>query len=365
MKHTMTTYKGMTTALAQVSRLASLTVLMGLLLFTTSCEHKDLCYHHPHTVKIRVEFDWRNAPDANLLGMCVFFYPEDGGEPVRADFSSRNNAGRSVAGGEVELKTGNYRVISYNNDTEGVLFANRHNYDNHYGYTREGDILENIYGSGYRSSKTPRARGAENQRVVINPDMMWGATATNVSVTGSGVSYECVPEKDKDDYRFIESKDQLITLYPQQIVCHYSYEIINVKNLKHAAMMCASLCGMSPSHTFSCGELGTECVTLPVPASFDQEKGTITGEFYTFGHHEDNDEPHRMLLYVIMDDNSKFYFGSDLDRFDVTDQIHAAPDRLRVHYVIDGLDLPKVIENGGGFAPSVDDWETVYEDILM
>lgn len=353
------------TNILSVMRLMPLMALVAFAMLMSSCEHKDLCYHHPHTATVKVRYDWKNAPNANPLGMCVFFYPEDGGDPVRFDFSSRSTPGRGVVGGDIQIRTGKYRVISYNNDTEGVMFGKRAKYDQHYAYTREGDILENIYGSGYRSSKTPRARGAEDERVVINPDMMWAATAINVEITETGISYECVPEKDKDNYDFVQNTEQIITLYPQQIVCHYSYEIINVKNLKHAAMMCASLCSMSPSHKFSTGELGTESVTLPVPASFNQETATITGEFFTFGHHEDNDDPHRMLLYVIMDDNSKYYFGSDLDRFDVTEQIHNAPDKMRVHIIIDGLDLPKAIENGGGFAPSVDDWETIYEDIIM
>lgn len=350
---------------AKTYKLIGLVSLLVMTFLCSSCEHKDLCYHHPHTTRIYVEFDWSKAPDANPLGMCVFFYPEDGGEPVRADFSSRSS-NRSVVGGEVYLETGTYRVISYNNDTDGVLFGNRNNFAKHYGYTREGDILENIYGTGYRSSsRTPRARGAEDERVVINPDMMWAATAVNVKVTESGISYVCFPEKDKNKYEYAENKEYIIKLYPQQIVCHYSYEIINVTNLKHVAMMCASLSSMSPEHTFSTAEIGKECVTLPVPASFDREKGVITGEFYTFGHHEQNSEPHRMLLYVIMDDNTKYYFGSDLDRFDVTSQIHSAPNPLRVHYIIDGLDLPQAIENGHGFRPSVDGWETIYEDIIM
>ena len=62
--------------------LATIACMLGMVMFTTSCEHKDLCYHHPHMAKIYVEFNWQNAPDANPLGMCVFFYPEDGGDPV-------------------------------------------------------------------------------------------------------------------------------------------------------------------------------------------------------------------------------------------------------------------------------------------
>ena len=47
--------------------------------------------------------------------MCVFFYPEEGGEPVRFDFTGKT-------GGEIDIKVGRYKVLCYNNDTEAVQF---------------------------------------------------------------------------------------------------------------------------------------------------------------------------------------------------------------------------------------------------
>ena len=327
-----------------------------LLLLLCSCEHKDLCYHHPHQVTIRVEFDWRNAPEANPEGMCVFFYPEEGGEPRRFDFTG-------MEGGEIELNVGNYRVLCYNNDTEGVLFQGKNSFEQHEAYTREGNILESIYGSGYYAAP-PRAKGTEDERVVICPDMLWGCTATEVEIDEVGMSYICVPEEEKDNLVPVESREHIITLYPAELTCIYTYEIRNVKNLKHATQMCASLSGMAGGLNFSSQELYRESITLPLEASFDKVS-TITGRFITFGHHEENSDPHRMLLYVWMDDGEKYYFGSDNERFDVTQQIHTAPNKRRVHLIIDGLDLPQPIENGHGFSPSVDDWEEVHEDIPM
>ena len=52
--------------------------LLTALLVFTSCEHKELCYYHPHAAKVRVEFDWRDAPQADPAGMCVYFYPIEG-----------------------------------------------------------------------------------------------------------------------------------------------------------------------------------------------------------------------------------------------------------------------------------------------
>ena len=104
-------------------------------------------------------------------------------------------------------------------------------------------------------------------------------------------------------------------------------------------------------------------MTLPFEAWADGES-TVRGQFYTFGHHEENPDPHLMAFYVVMDDGAKYCY-KDMDNLDVTVQVHDAPDRRHVHIVIDGLDLPQPIENGHGFDPSVDDWEVVESEIVV
>lgn len=327
------------------------------LLVATSCEHKELCYHHPHTATIRVEFDWREAPEAAPAGMCVYFYSLDNGGSQRFDF-------KGMTGGEVELRVGRYRIITYNNDTEAVQFHDTEDFQSHGCFTREGNILEPIYGN--TASYAPRTSGAEDERAVICPDMMWGCTATDIEITDTGISYVCVPESEWEQWigKPAENTEHIITLYPHELVCTYTYEVRNVKNLKHATEMCGTLSSMAPTLRFSDEEIGRECVTLPFEAHSDGIS-TITGRFYTFGHHEQNAEPHRMAFYIVMDDGAKYMYGGDSERFDVTGQVHSAPDRRHVHIVIEGLDLPQPIENGSGFDPSVDDWEVVEEDIIM
>lgn len=299
-----------------------------------SCEHKELCYQHPHVKNISVTFDWQDAPEAQPKGMCVFFYPTNGNGVQRFDF-------KGMSGGEVELRAGTYRVMCYNNDTESLLFHNTDDFDAHTGYTREGNVLEPIYGNGAKYA--PRVEGSEHERVVITPDMMWGCTATEVEVTDAG---------------------QVITLYPHEMICTYSCEMRNVTNLKHATQMCGTLSGMSPSMLLGSEALGTECVTIPFEAVSDGVS-TIMGKFYTFGHHEENNDPHHMTFYMVMDDGQKYAYGTDAsERFNVTGQIHTAADPKHVHIVIDGLDLPQPIENGNGFDVSVDDW-TIIEDYII
>ena len=75
---------------------------------------------------VKLEFDWKNAPQANPEGMCVFFYPEEGGEPVRFDFTGKT-------GGEIDIKVGRYKVLCYNNDTEAVQFRGMEDFNAHEG----------------------------------------------------------------------------------------------------------------------------------------------------------------------------------------------------------------------------------------
>lgn len=100
--------------------------LAASVLLFGSCEHKELCFLHPHTAQLQVEFDWSYAPDAErnneVEGMCLWFYPVDEagtqtGEPLRYDLSG-------MKGGTVEIPMGRYQVLYYNNDYEVVQFRN-------------------------------------------------------------------------------------------------------------------------------------------------------------------------------------------------------------------------------------------------
>ena len=41
-------------------------ISMLLILLFASCEHKDLCYSHPHDKEVRILFDWSNIHVDNI-----------------------------------------------------------------------------------------------------------------------------------------------------------------------------------------------------------------------------------------------------------------------------------------------------------
>lgn len=324
-----------------------------LTLLLATCEHKELCYHHPHVTTIRVAFDWREAPKADPEGMCVFFYPlEEEAAPSRYDFTG-------TTGGQIDIPVGKYRVLCYNNDTEAVLFRGIESLDTHEAFTRDGGLFEPIYGSGAEAA--PQASGTEEERVVITPDALWGCVATDVEITETGISYICVPESEKDEWmgRPVVSDEQVITLYPHRLLCLYTYEIRHVEGLKYVAQMSASLSGMSPALPLATEEPDAEPTTLPFEARHDGE-ATITGGFLTFGQPAANATAHKLALYVWLADGTKWLYT-----FDVTGQVDQAPNPKRVHIIIDKLTLPEPIGDDSGFHPDVDDWIEEEHDIIM
>lgn len=304
----------------------TLTILSCLL---ASCNHKELEDAPEPPTRVRIVFDWSDAPDATPAGMCVFFYNPDDAQYLRFDF-------RGKEGGYIELPYGVWHVITYNNDVEGVTINNTYSFHSHYFSTRDGNLLEGALGNSMPVA--PRAPGSETERVTITPDMIWGETRENHIV-------EVKPGEN----------EAVVTLKPHELCATYSYEIRNVENLGHITNMCAALSGMSSGLILHQEVLDRESATLSLPATAADEK-TISGKFYTFGHHPENDNPHRMTLYVWMDDGRKLAYGiSTSPKWDVTDQIHSAPNPKRVHYIIDGLDIPSPIP-GGMFGADADDW---------
>lgn len=320
-----------------------------------SCEHKDLCYLHPHGLEIEVVFDWVNAPEADPNGMSLYFYPEDGGDPRRFDIGKD--------GGKVYLQVGKYHVVIYNNDSEYVKYGYTCFYD-HLLYTRESGILEPI-GRGRRSNGIPRPPGSNEESVRLAPNMMWGCSAMNIEVTDDGTKFthEVIGSDQKEPQLKLDEVNKFkFTFYPEELMCRYTYEVINLKNFEYVYEVCGMLTGMAGTLTLASGEIGRDCVSHPVEAFKDGEKEIITGEFHTFGHHLENDQSHYMMMYFCYSDGMIYPFYWNL-----TEQVHNAPDPRRVHLVLDAsnVDLPDAIKNGSGFIPSVDDFEDVYEDIVM
>lgn len=370
-------------------------ILPGMIIFfgvltlfspLTSCRHKDLLFDDLPDVRVEIVFDWHNDMDANPAGMRLFFYPMEmtrsevdhfpvsaaiptGGNPIQFDLHGK-------IGGTVYLPAGTYRIISYNNDSEVMQYNDTEDIFFHHATTNACGISDFLNGRQQSPQRLPvtyctstndnncnlpanhpacssneyiyaktRTSANENDRAKLPIDQFWATVSDVVHVSNITQS----------------SETQVITLYPRPVHCLYSCEIRHVTNLEYVAQVSGAISGLAPSFHFEKAEVDEATYAIPFAARTNLKENTITGQFLTFGHHPSNGTRHRLSLFVLMTDGTKYRFGSTSDRFDVTEQIDTASNRRRVHVIVDSLDIPLTIP--GGFQPTPDDWTEINTDV--
>lgn len=296
------------------------------------CTHKDLCYDHPHTGRLRVVFDWRNDPQARPESMYAWFFPVQGGAPVQFEFPG-------YQGGVVELAEGDYSVLCLNGDTHNILYRNTDDRNTLEVYTGEQGVVASL---SRASDNAPRADGTENQPSVAAPEMLWGDRLSQV--------------------RVVKNTEQVITLYPSSEVCAYTVEVRDVENLSSVSQLAGSLSGMAGALLpYPNVVTGGPCI---IPYAMEKQDGTtIVGRFLTFGHCPQESIKHKVVIYAVMDNGGQQYaiFGDKDDV--VTPQVHQAPDPRNVHIILEGIKFTPT--TSGGMSPSIDDWGEVHIDINM
>lgn len=320
-----------------------------ILAVTTSCEHKELCYDHSHVADVQVVFDWRHAPDADPIAMLLYLFPADGSEPQPYWFSNRS--GGTITGGTIRVPMGTYHAVCLNTDTENISHRNTERYETFHVTTHTTSLMSSGLSTlGVRSAGAPRAEGTEDERVALSADMLWTDHAEDIVLTLAQTT-----------------ETQTITFYPQVSVSRYTVEIRNADNLQYTKGVSGSISSLAGVLQPQRGAdaITDERVTIPFDGVIGEddggEKTIVTGELRAFGHHpREAGNKHELIVYAVLADGSKWYYT-----YDVTDQIHAAPDKRNVHILLDGLPLPKPIVNGGGFQPEVGDWESVDIPIEM
>ncbi|MBQ3804426.1 MAG: DUF5119 domain-containing protein [Prevotella sp.] len=316
----------------------------GLLIFAicllTGCEYKDLCYdHHLHAATLKVSFDWQKAPQHTAKGMTVLFYNMDNpsAQPVRYDYS--------LAGGTATLEPGRWRAVTYNNDTEAILYRNMNDCNTLEAYTRESSIEE---GTQLSRAGMPRANGTEIEPVILEPDPLWGC-ASEVFTLG------------------VDEHEVSLVLYPEARYQTLTIDIINVPNLQYTGSFGGALSGLAASRFIASGKPSELTATQAFSVSRNGEN-SLRATMNIFGHcpklSQGVANEHMLTIYAILADGTKWYYS-----IDVTDEIHQAAqqagDDLNMAITIEGLPVPKPIVNGSGFKPTIDGWQGVEIEIGM
>ena len=306
---------------------------MTSIAFFTSCEQKDLCYNHNHSCKFNVHFNWQVASNANPSSMYLYLFPHD----VEEGILKREFIGKD--GGTTQLPVDRmYDALCFNSDVSNCLFTNIDNKEQFEVTTKTVTSIERI---GVSAMSLPRAKGSEQERIIMESDSIWSDHSINPIV----MSWE-----DNEENKVLN-----MTFYPQQLFCTYKIRIKNIKNKGNISTnITATLSGMAGGRYVNSREKTDEVATVSFPVSMSKDMDAITGTMKCFGNNDASNTCNKLSIYTILKDGSKYYYV-----YDVTDQVKTAPDPYNVEILLDTLPIPDDIKGSGGLTPNVNGWKVV------
>lgn len=288
-----------------------------------SCQHKELCFDHTHKVDFEVRFDWTDYPDAAPRTMVLQIFRPDGSWYTTEEFISRE-------GGTLRIEAGEYKFL-FHNGTMSSLVERGNNYYEYELTTKSQSLLAPMGKAD--SQNVPRPEESADEPVIDVLEEVWGGSLAGIQIL-----------------RGVEG--QSVTLRPVEATSEYTVEVREVKNMRDDLDVSAALTGMAQSWRISDNSLSDMTATIPFGMSRKDET-TLEAHFVTFGDAPDHTGKHMLSIYTSQ---------KDYHHFDVTDQIHNAPDRRRVTLVMEGLELK---EEGSGMSPDISGWEDVEIEIPM
>lgn len=319
---------------AKKKKYGFLCLMAGVLLALSSCRHKDLCYEETTTSQIEVVFDWCKAPTAKVASMRIFLYPSGGGSVITYEFAN-------MQGGFVRLPEGDYRAICINSDTEAMHYKDIHTFEDFQVFTSMG-TLDGVVLSALQTEDKGLAYS-----VRTSPDKCYSDNLKKVQIRAATGS-------------------QKIVFFPEMTFCRYQIKLINVANFQYISpgRVIGGISGLS--EVFYVGRRKMDSDSAIIPFSMKKEDdNTLIASFFTLGQTRFDDEHHVAIRVVLRDGSEVCYV------YDVTRQIHDAPDPHDVFILLDGMQLPATLDfekeerNDGGFSPSLDEWEDVSVDLDM
>lgn len=274
-----------------------------------SCAEKELVFAG-EDIKVKVEFDWENASEANPEGMTLIFFPDDRNSMSwRFDISGRD-------GGQIELLSGVYNVLVFNNDLPGIEFSNTDNY--------------NLFSANARSIA---------DSLTSPTGMLYSATLSDVAL---------FPSKDTP---------QVIRMRPDSLSTVYHIAIDSVTGTQRIKTANAVVRGLARSVylRLQCNSTDTCCMSAPMHIAKDRTdrlETIATG----FGN-PDIPDPKIFLDVIVTTSHGKYS-----KTFDVTDQVMNSKHPKDVYINIKGLDIPEAdtpTDPDVGISVGVDGWQLI------
>ena len=332
------------------------TLLYILLVLLTSCNHKEFCYHHPHTARLRIDVDWSQFPEEKPTGMTVMVFPASGGKPTTVLSNTLSHV-------YVNLEAGLYHTLSFNQSTTEFGSFTFRGMDS----WTDAEVISNLVTSRWYTGRS------DGERVVTDPEWLGTDNETDVRVTeemveATGTHHGTVPH-DSVEYVIAHHVPRNI-IWTMDVKVHIPGGVYNLRSAR------AAMGGMSEGVKLATLHRSDGVVTHLLEEwelTVDKEnpvKGTLTSSFKCFGlpslHAGQASDNHLLLSMLLVDGKTKVDVPLDVGHLIET----AADGTLRLYLELTLPEaLPDVEPEGGsgsGFDATVEDWgEEIEHDIQM
>lgn len=347
---------------------ASLVLTLSVIFAAISCEHKELCFYHPHTAPVRVNVDWSLFTMEEPTGMTAYAYPLNEDDVDYYRFITHNLDYITL-----DLEAGKFHTLVFNQSESEfgtIEFADLEDYSS--AQVRVVQVKSNWY-----ASKAPQTK------VGSEPEWFATGSAENVEVT------EAMVQTAEDEYLAnhqgiitradSRSVNDVATVTPISVIKQVEFNIYaeglyNLRSARGALEGMAEGCRLSngaPTANQVAHTMDTWSVsTLPN----DPASGYIKTVLSTFGlpegHGGTADENKFQLSLLLVDNETiltyEYHIGDILAAFNEMDGLDG-----EIQKVVVNLELPERLPDvmpmggsGGGFDADVEDWGDEIETII-
>lgn len=286
--------------------------------------------------------------------MRVLIYDPDTDKLIAQSFISatENENGDVVFTGNLGISYGNYNFLVYNFDTPTTQVTAENTESGILAYTTEISTATRRSLLGTKADESDEYDGVS---IRYEPEHLMVGNERNVRIS---------------------PHDSLVVIHTEATTVVDSYYLqVRVRGLEFASSATAVISGLSPSNHIG---LNKRTSDHPSAVAFELRKGqdieldgdskdVLCAVFNTFGKIPDSTSDLTVTFNVIDT-------GGNLQRFETSlDRIFLTEDAIERHWLL--IDETWVIENpnpggettggGGGFQPTVDDWEEEYGEIVL
>lgn len=339
-------------------RMCLIYLLLAAILMTVSCQRRPFSdASSAVNLKLKINTKVVHEEDINLPDlMCVQLCDIHTGDVVYTDYVP-------PTGGYIYPEPGHYDFLVYNINTESTVLKNEANFNTVEAYTnpvsafiksqlsqflaKRAEIRKQMAAKKEerqnKSSESPAddSKAPEEEVIVNEPDHLFVGRSKDVVIPAFAVD---------------EDTEIVIEMDAATVVETWLIEAVNIEGLQWVSSVSALITGMVESNFIGPGEKSEGAVTIYFEMS--RTHNSLIGYYRTFGKHPLFSNDLTIGFNVTDTQGGEHHFI-----FDITDEYLDNPER---HIIItDKIVIPEPIITGGGFAPTVDDWEEVKTDINL